>query len=333
MRFDEAIDDALGSAMERDDRIVFYGEDVRLIHHDLYVRFGARRVRDTPISEAAFVGAAVTASMAGLRPVVEVMMVDFLGVAVDSLLNQASKVEAFSGGKWKAPMVVRTTCGGGLGDGGQHQQSLWGWLAHIPGLEVVVPSNPADAGGFMQAALAREGPVIFMEPKLLSATWRDFLGSGGRKTVKFDVPETGAKGPVPDAWRPLPFGRAAVIREGTDLTLVSVGVGVHRALEAATALDERGIHAEVVDLRTVSPLDKDLLITCVSRTKRLLVVDEDYEPCGLSGELAALALEAGLSFAFARVCTQGIIPYAREEEARILPNKQRIVEAALRLMP
>jgi len=332
MKFDEAVEDALAFAMERDERIVFYGEDVRMIHHDLYVRFGGRRVRDTPISEAAFVGAAVTAGMAGLRPIVEVMMVDFLGVAIDGLLNQASKVEAFSGGMWKVPMVVRTPCGGGLGDGGQHQQALWGWLAHIPGLTVVVPSNPADAGGFMLAALAHEGPVVFMEPKLLAANWRDFFGACGRETVKFDVPESGAKGPVPDVWKSLPFGRAAVLREGADLTMASVGVGVHRALEAAAVLAERGISAEVVDLRTVSPLDRELLLSCVSRTGRMLVVDEDYESCGLSGELAALALEAGLSFTFARVCTPGVIPYSREEEARVLPNTQRIVDAARKLL-
>jgi pyruvate dehydrogenase E1 component beta subunit len=332
MRFDEAVEDALALAMERDDRIIFYGEDVRMIHYGLYVRFGARRVRDAPISEAAFVGAAVTAAMAGLRPIVEVMMVDFLGVAVDGLLNQASKVEAFSGGKWKVPMVVRTPCGGGYGDGGQHGQSLWGWLAHIPGLTVVVPSNPADAGGFMVAALAHESPVVYMEPKLLAANWLDFFGACGRKTVKFDVPKTGSQGLVPDVWQPLPFGRAAVVREGSDLTMASVGVCVHRALEAAAKLAERGISVEVLDLRTISPLDHELLLSSVSRTKRMLVVDEDYESCGLSGELAALALEGGLSFTFARVCTRGVIPFAREEEARVLPNTQRIIEAAVRLL-
>lgn len=332
MRFDEAVEDALALAMANDDRIVFYGEDVRMFHHGLYIRFGARRVRDAPISEAAFVGAAVTAGMAGLRPIVEVMMADFLGVAIDGLLNQAAKVEAFSGGKWKAPLVVRTPCGGGMGDGGQHQQALWGWLAHIPGLTVVVPSNPADAGGFMLAALAHEGPVVFMEPKLLAANWRDFFGSCGRKTVKFDVPKAGAQGPVPDAWRPLDLGRAAVLREGADLTVASIGVGVHRCLEAAARLAERGIRAEVVDLRTIAPLDGDLLLSSISRTRRLLVVDEDYESCGLSGELAALALEAGLSFTYARVCTQGVIPYAREEEALVLPNTRSIIGAALKLL-
>ncbi len=184
----------------------------------------------------------------------------------------------------------------------------------------------------MLAALNHEGPVLYMEPKLLAANWRDYFGACGRETVKFDVPEAGAKGRVPDAWQPLPFGRATVLRQGADLTMVSVGVGVHRALEAAASLADRGISAEVVDLRTVSPLDKNLLFSSVSRTRRLLVVDEDYEAFGLSGELAALALEADLSFAFARVCTRGVIPYAREEELRILPNKLRIVEAARSLL-
>jgi pyruvate dehydrogenase E1 component beta subunit len=170
-------------------------------------------------------------------------------------------------------MVVRTPCGGGYGDGGQHEQALWGWLAHIPGLTVVVPSNPADAGGFMLAALVHEGPVVYMEPKLLAANWLDFFGAGGRKTVEFDVPRTGSRGPVPDVWQPLPFGRAAVVREGSDLTMVSVGVGVHRALEAAAKLAERGISVEVLDLRTISPLDHELLLSRVSR-KANAVVDE-----------------------------------------------------------
>jgi pyruvate/2-oxoglutarate/acetoin dehydrogenase E1 component len=152
--FSEAIDDALGQAMSNDPRIILLGEDVRGLHGGLFVRFGRERVRNTPISEAAFLGAAVTASMAGLRPVAEIMLVDFIAVAVDALLNHAAKVEAFSGGRWSVPLVVRATCGGGYGDGGQHEQSLWGWLAHIPGLSVIVPSTPADAGGLMLAALA-----------------------------------------------------------------------------------------------------------------------------------------------------------------------------------
>jgi pyruvate dehydrogenase E1 component beta subunit len=270
--------------------------------------------------------------MAGLRPVVEMYMVDFLGVCMDALLNHAAKVEAFSGGKWKAPVVVRVPCGGGYGDGGQHEQSLWGWLAHIPGLTVVVPSTPADAGGLMLAALQHDGPAVFLEPKLLSESWLEFLGSGGRRTVQYDVPAAGAKGPVPKTWIPLPIGEAARRRAGDDVTIVSVGVGVHRALEAAELLDEDGISAGVMDLRSVSPLDKKAVCESVGETRRLLVVDEDYEGFGLSGELSAVVHEAGLTCRYGRVCTRSTIPYARHLEDRTLPNVERICAAVQQLM-
>jgi pyruvate/2-oxoglutarate/acetoin dehydrogenase E1 component len=330
--FSDAIDDALGQAMAADPRIILLGEDVQSLHAGLFVRFGRKRVRNTPISEAAFLGAAVAASMAGLRPVAEIMLVDFIGVAADALLNHAAKVEAFSGGRWRVPLVVRTACGGGYGDGGQHEQSLWGWLAHIPGLSVVVPSTPADAGGLMLASLALRSPVIFMEHKLISSRWLDFLGSGGRETVSYDIPAEGTRGPAPNVWEPLPIGRAAVRRDGSDLTIVTLGVGVHRALLAAAMLEQQGVSAGVVDLRSVSPLDKATLCQEVSRTGRMLVVDEDYEGFGLSGELAAVALERGLAFKYARVCTQTTIPYARHLEDKTLPSVDRIVRACQSLL-
>ncbi len=332
MFFTQAVDDALAQAMVDDPRIVLFGEDTLLLRRNLLVRFGPKRVRDAPISESAFLGAGVAAAMAGLRPVVEMYMVDFLGVCMDALLNHAAKVEAFSGGKWTAPVVVRTPCGGGYGDGGQHEQSLWGWLAHIPGLTVIVPSTPADAGGLMLAALQHNGPIIFLEHKLLSETWLDFLGSGARRTVQFDVPAAGAKGVVPEKWEPLPIGKSVLRRAGGDVTIVSVGVGVHRALEAAQSLESEGISIGVLDLRTVSPLDKTAVCEAVAQTGNLLVVDEDYEGFGLSGELSAVVLEAGLSCKYARVCTQTIIPYARQKEDQILPNKQRICAGVRQLM-
>jgi acetoin:2,6-dichlorophenolindophenol oxidoreductase subunit beta len=332
MMFTQAIDDALAQAMADDPRIILFGEDIPLLRRNLLVRFGPRRVRGTPISESAFLGAAVAAAMAGLRPVVEMYMMDFLGVCMDALLNHAAKVAAFSGGKWTAPLVVRVPCGGGYGDGGQHEQSLWGWLAHIPGLTVLVPSTPADAGGLMLAALQHDGPVIFHEHKLLSETWLEFMGSGARSTVQFDVPAEGAKGAVPDKWEPVPIGKAVLRRTGGDVTIVSVGVSVHRALEAAQALEAEGISAGVLDLRTIAPLDKTAICEAVTQTGRLLVVDEDYEGFGLSGELSAVILEAGISCKYGRVCTQMTIPYARYLEDQILPNKQRICAGVRRLL-
>lgn len=330
--FTQAIDDALAQAMADDPRIILFGEDIPLLRRNLLVRFGPRRVRGTPISESAFLGAGVAAAMAGLRPVVEIYMVDFLGVCMDALLNHAAKVEAFSGGKWTAPIVVRVPCGGGYGDGGQHEQSLWGWLAHIPGLTVLVPSTPADAGGLMLAALQHDGPVIFLEHKLLSETCLEFLGSGARRTVQYDVPTEGAKGPVPQKWEPVPIGKAVLRRAGGDVTIISVGVGVHRALDAARALEAEGISASVLDLRTVSPLDKTAVREAVAQTGRLLVVDEDYEGFGLSGELSAVVLEAGISCKYARVCTQTTIPYARDREDHTLPSVKRIRATIVRLV-
>jgi pyruvate/2-oxoglutarate/acetoin dehydrogenase E1 component len=324
MFFSEAIDDALAQAMANDPRIIVFGEDVPLLHRNLLVRFGPSRIRAAPISESAFLGAGIAAAMAGLRPVVQLYMVDFLGVAMDALLNHAAKLDCFSGGKWQAPVVVRAPCGGGYGDGGQHQQALWGWLAHIPGLTVVVPSNPADAGGLMLAALQHEEPVIFLEHKLLSESWLDFLGHGGRRTVQYSVPAAGARGEVPNIWEPVPIGKAVLCREGSDVTLASVGVGVHRALEAARLCEADGISAGVLDLRTITPPDKQSLCEAVAQTGHLLVVDEDYEGFGLSGELAAILLEAGSPVKFARVCTKTTIPYARHLEDQTLPSVERI---------
>jgi acetoin:2,6-dichlorophenolindophenol oxidoreductase subunit beta len=332
MFFTQAVEDALAQAMADDPRIVVFGEDIPLLRRDLLVRFGPKRVLGAPISESAFLGAGVAAAMAGLRPVVELYMVDFVGVAIDALLNHAAKLEAFSGGKWKASVVVRAPCSGGYGDGGQHEQSLWGWLAHIPGLTVIVPSTPADAGGLMLAALQHDGPTVFLEPKLLSESCLEFLGSGGRKTVQYDVPAEGARGEVPQKWEPVPIGKSVLRRTGRDVSIVSVGVGVHRAGEAADILQKEGISADVLDLRTVCPLDVPSLYEAASRTGRVLVVDEDYEGFGLSGEVAAVLAEKGLSVKYRRVCTRTTIPYSRKLEDETLPSVSRICASARELM-
>lgn len=327
----QAVDRAIEDAMARDQTIVLIGEDAPMLRAPLFARFGADRVLAAPISESAFFGAAAGAAMAGLRPVVELYMVDFLAVAFDAVLNHIAKLEGFSGGAWKAPLVVRAPSGGWYGDGGQHGQSLWGNVASIPGLTVVVASTPADAYGLMTTALSHDGPVIVMEPKLLSEEWLEFLGRGGRDTVTFDIPSAGACGPVPDPPHAVPFGEAAVRRPGDDVTVVSVAVGVHRALEAAVRLEASDISCEVIDLRSLRPLDTRTVVASVAKTGRLLVVDEDYREFGLSGELAAVCLEAALSPRFARVCVEDTLPYARHLEAAALPNVDRIIEAAVAL--
>jgi pyruvate/2-oxoglutarate/acetoin dehydrogenase E1 component len=332
LNFGEAIEDALMQAMANDEKIIIIGEDVHGLRLNLRVRFGRDRVLPTPISEAAFVGAAVTAAMGGLHPVVEVMLVDFIGVPMDAILNQAAKIERFSNGKWKVPLVIRAACGGGYGDGGQHEQSLWGWLAHIPGLVVLVPSTPFDAGGLMTAALAHNGPVIYLEHKLLSEALLDSLGGGSRMHASFNVPVDGARGEVPKVWEPIQIGQGVIRRVGEHLTIIAVGVSVHRALEASIVMEKKSISAEVIDLRTVAPLDKKLVIGSVSKTGRMLVVDEDYQGYGLSGELAATALEAGVGMKYSRVCTEDTIPFSRELEYKTLPNVERIVDAAIDLV-
>jgi len=331
MNLGQAVDRAIEDAMARDDSIVLIGEDAPMLRAPLLARFGSDRILAAPISESAFFGAAAGAAMAGLRPVVELYMIDFIAVAFDAVLNHIAKLEGFSGGNWKAPLIIRAPSGGGYGDGGQHGQSLWGTLASIPGLTVVIASTPADAYGLMTTALGHDGPVVFMEPKLLSDDWLEFLGRGGRDTVTFDVPADGAVGVVPDPPHSIPFGKAIVRREGTDVTIVSVAVGVHRALEAAAKLHGRDVSCEVIDLRSLRPLDVATVVESVTKTGRLLVVDEDYREFGLAGELAAVCLEAALSPRYARVCVEDTLPFARHLEDAALPNVDRIVEAAMDL--
>jgi pyruvate/2-oxoglutarate/acetoin dehydrogenase E1 component len=326
MTFSRAIDHALEKAMAQDDRVITLGEDVTMLRRNLYVRFGPGRVRQTPISESAFLGMGVGAAMAGLRPVVEIMLVDFIAVAFDGLLNEATKVKAFSGGKWNVPLVVRAACGGGYGDGGQHEQCLWGLLSGMPG--VVVPSNPADAAGLMLSAIASDDPVVYLEHKLLSDYWLDYLGGGSRDTVSFDVPAAGAEGEVGNPPAPVPIGKARVAAEGSDISIFSLGVSLHRCLEAAPALSNRGVKAEIIDLRSVCPLDTELIVASARKTGKVLVVDEDYISFGLSGEVAAVLGEAGLKVDFRRVCTEGVVPFARYLEDQVLPNAGSITEAA-----
>jgi pyruvate dehydrogenase E1 component beta subunit len=184
----------------------------------------------------------------------------------------------------------------------------------------------------MLTAIEHEDPVVYFEHKLLTDNWLDYMGGSSRKTVKFDVPAEGAHGPVPKKWEAIPMGQAVTRRDGKDITIVSVAVGVHRSLEAADILEKKGINATVLDLRSISPLDKDMVCESVARTGRMIVVDEDYKDFGLSGELAAIVNEAGITFNLARVCTEDTIPYARDLEDQTLPSTEKIVKSALRLM-
>jgi pyruvate/2-oxoglutarate/acetoin dehydrogenase E1 component len=330
--FGAAIERALAVAMADDPRVVILGEDVRMLRREAYVRFGGRRVLDAPISESALLGAALGAAMTGLRPVVEVMFVDFIGVALDQLLNHAAKLDAFTGGRWHAPMVVRVACGGGYGDAGQHEQALWGMLAGIPGLSVVVPSTPYDAAGLMLSALESPDPVVFLEHKLLSEQWLESLGGSSRQAATFDIPAAGRVGEVADPPDKVPIGRAVRRRDGEDLALVSLGVGVHRCLEAADRLSREGVSTAVVDLRSVAPLDRAAVIAVARSTGRVVVVDEDYTRAGLSGEIAAVLAEERVVASYARVTTEETIPYARALERAVLPNVDRIVAAARELL-
>ena len=332
MGFAQAIESVITYAMAEDENIFIMGEDVHTLRLNLFARFGKDRVKHTPISESAFVGAAVTAAMAGLRPIVEVMLVDFISVAMDAILNHAAKIPFFSGNKWNVPIVIRTACGGGYGDAGQHEQSLWGWLAHIPGLKIVVPSNPADAGGLMLSSIYEDNPVIYFEHKMLSDYWLDNMGIGGRSTVSFDVPQQVIEGEVPDKWEPIPFGKLNLMKKGTDITIVSVGVGVHQSLKAALILEDKGISAEVLDLRCIAPLDIEGLKNSIGKTKAVLIVDEDYKHFGLSGEISAILLEEGLLFKYGRVCTESTIPYSRELEDQVLPSTKKIVDKTVEIL-
>jgi pyruvate/2-oxoglutarate/acetoin dehydrogenase E1 component len=321
-----AIDLALEDVMARDPRVVVMGEDVAMMRRALFTRFGPRRVRGTPISESAFLGAGVGAALGGLRPVVEVMFVDFLAVALHALSNEAAMVETLSGGRWRAPLLVRAACGGGYGDAGQHEQSLWGLLSSVPGLVVVAPSTPEDAAGLTLTALeGHEGPVLLLEHKLLSALWRDAVAGSAVARAELDVPQ--AEPLSTGSLSPVPFGSAAIRRDGSDVLVVSVGMAVHRCLTAANTLAAEGISVRVMDVRTTAPLDREAILSAASEVRGVLVVDEDYGPFGLSAEVLATVAEADVGVPCARLTGTGVIPYARRLEAEVLPTVEGIADA------
>lgn len=325
----EAIAEAIAQEMERDPRVFVMGEDVGFYGGifgattGLWKKFGDERVRDTPISEMGFVGAAVGAALEGMRPIVEVMFVDFTGACFDQILNHMSKIQYMSGGQLKVPVVLMTAIGGGYNDAAQHSQCLYGLFAHLPGLKIVIPSTPYDAKGLMIQAIRDDNPVMYFFHKgLMGLPWMTIIEA--------------TWAPVPEEPYTIPFGVADIKREGKDVTIVAVAMMVHRALEAAKQLEKEGISVEVIDLRTLVPLDKEAVINSVKKTHRLLVVDEDYLSYGMSGEIVAIAAENALEYLDAppkRLAVPDVpIPYSNTLEDFVIPSADRIAQAVRELL-
>lgn len=324
--FRQALNEALRLEMRRDDSVIVIGEDITGgkgatgeqdawggafgVTKGLLSEFGPDRIMDTPITESAFVGAAAGAAMTGLRPVVEIMFVDFLGVCFDQIFNQAAKFRYMFGGKAVTPMVLRASFGAGSGSASQHSQTLYPLFAHIPGLKVVIPSTPYDAKGLLIQAIRDNDPVIFLENKIMYD----------------DV------GEVPDGSYTIPFGEANFVREGRDITIIALGRMVKRAIEAAANLARKGIDCTVLDPRTLSPLDADSIISSVEQTGRAVIVDESYPRCGAAADISSLIAEQAFAVLKAPIVKvtppHCPVPYAPELENAFLPSVARIEAAA-----
>ncbi len=316
LTFGEAIREALAEELRRDPRVFILGEDVAeagtpfKVLAGLVDEFGTERVRDTPISEAGITGLAVGAAMTGLRPVVDIMFGDFITLTMDQMVNQAAKVHYMSGGRWKVPLVLRTTLGATRRSGAQHSQSLHAWFSHIPGLKVVIPSTPYDAKGLLKTAIRDDNPVAFFEDKMMYRL----------------------KGLVPAEDYTIPFGVADVKRPGADITLVATSSMVHVALGAATLLQGIGVSAEVVDPRTTFPLDKQTLIDSARKTSRAIVIDEGYERYGVTAELASVIADGAFYHLDAPVKRMGArdvpVPFSPPLEDVTVPTEQSVFEMA-----
>ncbi len=315
----DAIREALSEEMRADPRVFMLGEDIGIyggafgVTKGMVQEFGEERVRDTPLSEHVITGAAAGAALTGMRPVVEIMFSDFLTIAMEQLANQAAKSRYQFGGQASVPMVLRTAGGSGTGAAEQHSQSLEAWVCHVPGLKVVIPSTPADAKGLLKSAIRDPNPVVFIEQKLL---YRQ-------------------KGPVPEPGHDaeIPLGVADVKRAGRDLTVITYGRMVPRCLEAAKKLEAEGIDAEVIDLRTLVPLDKRCLIESVKKTGRAMIVHEACQTAGYGGEIAAVIADSDAFFhldaPIRRVAGLDVpIPYNPQLEAAVVPTLDKILEAA-----
>ena len=312
----EAVREALAEEMRRDPTVFIMGEDVAeagtpfKVLSGLVEEFGPRRVIDTPISEAGFTGIGVGAAITGMRPVVDIMFGDFITLAMDQMVNQASKTHYMTGGKLKVPLVLRTTLGATRRSGAQHSQSLHAWLSHIPGLKVVLPSTPYDAKGLLKTAIRDDNPVAFFEDKMMFKT----------------------KGPVPEEDYTIPFGVADVKRSGQDITLVATSSMVYVALDAADLLAAENISAEVVDPRTTLPLDKQTLIESAKKTSRVIVIDEGYQRYGVTGEIASVIADGAFYHLDAPVKRIGAmdvpVPFSPVLEDLTVPTAASVAAAA-----
>ncbi len=315
LTFAQAIREALDEELARDPNLFILGEDVGAwggvfrCTEGLYEKYGPDRVIDTPLSEEGFVGLAVGAAMTGMHPVPEIMFGDFITLAMDQIVNQAAKMRYMTGGQVKVPITFRATMGAGRSSGAQHSQSWHAWFAHVPGLKVVVPSTPYDAKGLLKTALREPNPVVFFEDKVMYAK---------------------IKGPVPEEEYTIPFGKADIKREGSDITLVALSRMVHPTLAAAEMLAKEGISAEVIDPRTLTPLDEETLIQSVCKTGGAVIVDEGYNRFGVTAELAAVIAYGAFDYLDAPVERLGAmdvpIPFSPPLEFTTIPDEQKIVE-------
>ena len=317
-RYIRAITEALDEEMARDENVFIIGEDVGgpggafSATKDLLGKFGERRVKDTPISESAIVGLAIGAAAQGLRPVAEVMFMDFLTVCMDQIVNQMAKMRYMFGGVYKLPVVIRTPCGGGLNAGPQHSQCLESWFAHIPGLKVVMPATPYDVKGLLKTSIRDDNPVLFIENKALYAL----------------------KGEIPEEEYLIPIGKADVKRTGKDVTVVATSRMVHQALEAAKTLSNEGIEVEVIDLRTISPLDKETIFTSVEKTSRMVVAHEAVKAFGIGAEISAMVCEEMIDCLDAPILRVGapFVPVPFNLENFYLPNSGDVVKAVKKVI-
>ncbi len=320
LSYAQALNEALKQCMAADERVFLLGEDIGAyggifqVTAGLLGEFGPTRVIDTPISEAGFVGAAVGAALTGMRPVAEIMFIDFSTCAMDMIVNQMAKIHYMFGGRGRVPMVLRTNIGAGRGTAAQHSQSFHAVFAHTPGLVVVAPSTPYDAKGLLIESIRNEDPVVFVEHKKLYVE----------------------KGPVPEEMYTIPFGQAEVKRKGKDITVVATHALVGRSLRAADEVAKEGIEVEVVDPRTIVPLDKTTILESVKKTGRLLVADEGPKTCGVAAEIAAMVAEEGLYYLkapVARVCSPNTpVPFSPPLEKAYIPDEKNLLPVIRRLM-